>query len=44
MSLHAYCEKASNGEQNSHCLNKCVKCVIHIAQVKAVWKEKFKNR
>lgn len=40
MSLHAYCEKANQGEQNSPCLNKCVKCVIHISQVQAVWKER----
>jgi hypothetical protein len=43
MSLHSYCEKASNGEQNYHCNKKCIKCVIHIATVKSECKRLFKK-
>lgn len=41
MSLYAYCKKASDGEQKSHCKgNKCVSCIAHIAGIKAVWKDR----
>lgn len=41
MSLHAYCQKASDGEQKSHCNKKCLTCVIEITRVKAIWKERY---
>ena len=40
MSLHAYCQKANDGEQKSHCKMKCIKCVIYIGKVQAVWKDR----
>ena len=41
MSLYAYCKKASDGEQNSHCATKCVACIIEIMRVKTIWNERF---
>ncbi len=41
MSLLAYCKKASDGEQKSHCKgNKYIPCIVEIAKVKAIWKER----
>ncbi len=40
MSLYAYCKKASDGLQKSHCNKKCISCIIEIAKVKAIWKER----
>jgi hypothetical protein len=41
MSLYAYCKKASDGLQKSHCKgNKCISCIVEIAKVKAIWKER----
>jgi len=44
MSLYAYCKKASDGEQNSHCNNKCMACVIHITKKKATMDERFNKQ
>lgn len=43
MSLYVYCKKVSNGEQNSHCKTKCISCIVEIAKVKAIRKERFEN-
>jgi hypothetical protein len=40
MSLVAYCKKASDGLQKSHCNNKCICCIAYIESVKAVWKDR----
>ncbi len=44
MSLYAYCQKTSDGEQNYHCSNKCLACVIEIARVKTIWNERFNKQ
>ena len=44
MSLYAYCQKASDGDQNYHCKTKCIKCIIEIGVTQAIWKEKFLNK
>jgi len=43
MSLLAYCQKASDGEQNSHCKTKCINCIVGIAKIKAITEYKFNN-
>lgn len=43
MSLYAYCKKASDGEQDSHCNRKCLACMLEIARIKAIWKDRYEN-